>query len=134
MPTLIYSNELNGYPDEESNLIKRNLAQTIDPAAQAVAPNKPPAKNWRSMIRATSTSYNFLILVLLAASIVEASFVGYAVDYSPVFIAAVMMSVYYLYNIIDYSRDYLFSDQVEKSVYKMLQSHRYKNQRSTDRQ
>jgi hypothetical protein len=118
IPVLIYFNELSGYHEKESRIIYENYLATLQKKntvcqnATAQIPEQPTINNWRAHIRSASTSFDFFVISLLCCAVAEAiiSLMGWN---TTLFLYAIYaFAVYYLFNFIDYSKLYLFSDRI----------------------
>ena len=119
LPTLIYCNEMTCYPDIESRMMRHNLGAETASDEEKTAKDEPHLNklSWlRCILRSTTTSFNFLILVLLFAAIAEFILALIGHELPLVFLAVLTTAVYYAYNIIDYSYDYLFTDRIETDI------------------
>ena len=116
LPTLIYWNELNGYPDIESDMIRKNYLETSAQFRNSKVHTPAPEKSWRSMIRAASTSFNFLIFVLLLAAVADYILILFDNELNLMLYTVYLFAGYYLFNILDYSKDYLFTDRISSDL------------------
>lgn len=122
----ILSDELNQYPAQEREMMRRNLKEHLarrgaEPSfetssAKPENPGKPAhSRAWVSKMRTASTSFNGFTLLLAIIAAIDLLALAWGIP-GVLETGIWILGVYAVVNIIDYSWTYLRSDRIERDL------------------
>lgn len=116
---LIYVEEFTSYPLCERKIIQENYLKRVmsetDITESAATPRPPERSSWREMlgnIRICTYTFNFFTFVLLGVAIVDFCFLLAGYNLHLKLIILVLFAAYYIFQILDFTYTYLYSDRI----------------------
>ena len=115
---LIYVEEFTSYPFCERKIIQENYLKRVAPNTDMIEPDAAPSTQrspWREMlsnIRICTYTFNFFTFGLLGAALVDLGFLLFGYNFHLKLVMLVLFAVYYIFQILDFTYTYLFTDRI----------------------